>query len=687
MSDRNSLQDSVRYVKGVGPKRAGALSTLGIETVKDLLDYVPFRIDDFSQVKRLCSLRPGDEVTIEGKVFSISAIPSRRGHALRVGLSDSTGTCYLVWYNMPYLARRFSRGMVIAASGRVEWRRQSFEIAHPLWEEAKGTLSNGLVLPVYHGKAGLPSSMIARAIDEALTSHLDLVPEVLPAEVIYRHGLMSQRQAYENIHRPDSSRAWDKARRTFAFREVLLMQLALLLMKKENERSGPVAAFDKFHLAKAFADSLPFKLTKAQTRSIKEIHDSLSSGKVMNRLIQGDVGSGKTVVAVWALLAAVSNGYQGAMLAPTEILARQHKGTVERLAGNLAKIGYLSGSLGASDRRKSLEGIADGSVDILIGTHAMLEPQVKWARLGMVVTDEQHRFGVKQRLNLSYDTFAPHMLVMSATPIPRSLALTLYGDLDLSVIDELPYGRKQVNTKVLEYGQRSLAYGRVRQEVQNGRQAYVVCPLIREGKSGRKAAEQVFEELRSGYLKGVRVGLAHGDMPRDSLIDAMDDFAEGRTQVLVATTVIEVGVDVRNASCIVIEGAESFGLAALHQLRGRVGRGGQESHCYLIPSVGDTQSPSRIKILERIYDGFEVAQADLTQRGPGQFFGVKQHGILDINMEDLSITADIIFDARQEAKSIVETMEETGSIPEQFAYLLEQIKDRFGDLARHAKSR
>ncbi|MGI6627536.1 MAG: ATP-dependent DNA helicase RecG [Bacillota bacterium] len=682
-----SLQESVRYIKGVGPKRARALGTLGIDTVKDLLDYVPFRIDDFSQVKKLNTLRSGDQVTVEGKVVSVAAIPGRRGPVLRVGLFDGTGDCFLVWYNMPYLARSFYRGMAIVASGKVQWRRESWEMAHPLWEEAKDPLSSGLIVPVYHGKSEMPSSRISNIVNEALKSHGDLIPEILPEDIVRKRELLSQEQAYKNIHNPVNSEMWYKARRTLAFREVFLLQLALLLMKDENENSGPTAVFTQYGLPCAFTSNLPFELTRAQKRTIQDIHRSLSSGKVMNRLIQGDVGSGKTVVAIWALLAAVDNGYQGAFLAPTEVLARQHKRTVENLAGNFAQIGFLSGSMRAGEKREAIESIAEGSVDILVGTHAMLEPQVKWANLGLVVTDEQHRFGVKQRLNLSYDTYVPHVLVMSATPIPRSLALTIYGDLDISVIDEFPHGRKQVNTQVLEYRDRGIAYGTLRKEVEAGRQGYVVCPLIREGKSGRKAAEQVFEELKKGYLRGISMGLAHGDMPRDRLVQEMNSFAEGHTQVLVATTVIEVGVDVRNASCIIIEGAESFGLAALHQLRGRVGRKGQDSYCYLIPSKGETGSLSRIKALESLFDGFEVAEADLVQRGPGQFFGVKQHGIGDINMEDLAITGDIIFEARQEARSVMEILGSDQCIPWKLELLIGQVKNRFGNLARHARSR
>jgi len=317
----------------------------------------------------------------------------------------------------------------------------------------------------------------------------------------------------------------------------------------------------------------------------------------------------------------------------------------------------------------------------------MLEPDVRWARLGLVVTDEQHRFGVRQRLRLSYESNAPHMLVMSATPIPRSLAITLFGDLDLSVIDQLPQGRKRVYTKVFEERSRHLAYERVKKEVAMGHQAYVVCPVIRQSKSGRRSVEQVYEELKTGYLRGVNVGLAHGDMPREDLAKAMQEFVEGKVQVLVATTVIEVGVDVENATCIVIEGAESFGLATLHQLRGRVGRGSKQSYCFMIFSGESAESAARLKALENLHDGFSVAELDLRQRGPGQFFGLKQHGVSEINIQDLGVTQDILYSARQEAKALVDAIEASGQLPLELSPLLSIVNARFGNLLQHARSR
>lgn len=663
------------------------LAALGVKTVQDLLDFFPFRIDDFSRVQKLKDLRPGEKVTVAGRVVSVSIVPSIRGRALRVGISDGTGTCYLVWYNMVYMAKQFYRGQQLVASGKVEWRRRSWELAHPRWEQTGEFSGQGLIVPIYHATAGLNSSMISRIVREALDTYGHLIDECLPEPIRRRQGLLSQKQAYVNIHCPRDTQMWEKARRTLAFREVFFLQFALLLMKSQNERAKPVAPYTDFSLPQAFIESLPFKLTGAQQRTIDEIREDLRSGRTMNRLLQGDVGSGKTVVAVWSLLAAVANGYQAAFLAPTEVLARQHYKTVVGFTRGMARVGLLSGSQSAQEKRITLERLAEGLIDILVGTHAMLEPDVRWARLGLVVTDEQHRFGVRQRLRLSYESNAPHMLVMSATPIPRSLAITLFGDLDLSVIDELPQGRKRVYTKVFEERSRHLAYERVKKEVAMGHQAYVVCPVIRQSKSGRRSVEQVYEELKTGYLRGVNVGLAHGDMPREDLAKAMQEFVEGKVQVLVATTVIEVGVDVENATCIVIEGAESFGLATLHQLRGRVGRGSKQSYCFMIFSGESAESAARLKALENLHDGFSVAELDLCQRGPGQFFGLKQHGVSEINIQDLGVTQDILYSARQEAKALVDAIEASGQLPLELSPLLSIVNARFGNLLQHARSR
>ncbi len=405
----------------------------------------------------------------------------------------------------------------------------------------------------------------------------------------------------------------------------------------------------------------------------------------MNRLLQGDVGSGKTVVAMWGLLSAVENGWQGALMAPTEVLATQHYKTFRDLLGDRARIGFLSGSVRKSERESTLEELESGEIDILIGTHALLSPEVRWRSLGFVVTDEQHRFGVKERLKLSSGhTILPHMLVVSATPIPRSLALTLYGDLDVSVMDSMPEGRSPVATRCLNRSGREMAYRTLLEELSRGRQAFVVCPLITEGKTDRKAASMVKKELEEGYLKGKTIGLIHGSLSKNEINDTMAGFAAGKIQVLVATTVVEVGIDIPNATAMVVEDADSFGLATLHQLRGRVGRGKHPSVCFLIAS---TESGfKRLKALEKINDGFEVAEMDLRERGPGQFFGTAQHGVSDTKLAELGLSLDVIARAREEAREMLSLVEK-GAASSEIRETVERIRQRFGDPLTHGRSR
>lgn len=684
-----SLSDEVRYLKGVGPKKAEILATLGIRTVADLLSHYPFRLLDFSRFVPMAIVRPGDEVTVAGRVVSSAFVGSQRGQALRVRLSDGSGSVSLVWYNMPYMHRNFPPGIEVFASGRAEWRRGGLEIAHPVWQpKAPGQHeAKGPVIPVYHATLGMNSAAIARMVKSALDTYAPLLPEDVPAGIMARNGFVSLRQAFRDIHDPDSADSWYAARRALAFREMLHLQIALLHMREEAKKIEGPGAFSDFGLAERFVSALPFSLTSAQERAIGDIRKDLSSGQCMNRLLQGDVGSGKTVVAVYALLAGVANGFQGALLAPTEILAEQHRGTLERLCQGLVTIAHLSGSTKPADRQKVLSELASGQVDILVGTHAMFGEGVLWHRLGVVVTDEQHRFGVRQRLALSETSaVSPHVLVMSATPIPRSLALTLYGDLDVTVIDALPPGRMPVKAVVVDARGRREAYAKVREEVSAGRQAYVVCPLIKEGVSGRKAAEAVAEELANGYLKGLSIGLIHGDLPRKDVLAAMSAFLRKEIDVLVSTTVIEVGVDVPNATVMVVEDADTFGLATLHQLRGRIGRGKDRSYCYLIASAGTERGQERLAVMESMSDGFAVAEADLEQRGPGQFFGVSQHGLPEINVRDLQLTVQVVASAREQAKAVLAEMSKPDPDPA-IASLVDVVKSRFGDLFVTSRSR
>lgn len=680
-----SLDDSVRYVKGVGPRRAELLNELGVCTARDLLDHFPFRIDDFSRVLPMGLIIPGSEVTVQGKVVSAGFVHSTRGKAFRVCISDGTGVLYLVWYNMPYMYRSFRPGLSVAASGKVEWRRGSFEIAHPIWRESGTPSEKGPVIPVYHATQGLTSQSLHSIIKEALKVYVPYIRPLIPKSVLDKHGLLSEVQAYKAIHNPDSPDIWEKARRTFAFREILSLQIGLLSMKAEVEKAPSPQAFTRFDKAQAFLRDLPFRLTPAQQRAIQDIGRDLTSGRTMNRLLQGDVGSGKTVVAMWGLLSAVENGWQGALMAPTEVLATQHYKTFSELLGSRARIGFLSGSTRKSDRESTLERLELGEIDILIGTHALLSPEVKWRNLGLVVTDEQHRFGVKERLKLtSGHEILPHMLVVSATPIPRSLALTLYGDLDVSIMDSMPEGRSPVATRCVGRSGRDLAYRALKEELSKGRQAFVVCPLITEGKTDRRAASIVKEELEKGHLKGSVLGLIHGSLSKNEINETMSRFVAGEIQVLVATTVVEVGIDVPNATVMVVEDADSFGLATLHQLRGRVGRGKHPSVCFLIASTDS--GLRRLKALEKISDGFEVAEMDLRERGPGQFFGTAQHGVPDTKLAELGVSLDVVSRAREEAKEML-SLVESGFAPPEIRETVERIRRRFGDPLEYGRSR
>ncbi len=684
-----SLDDSVRYLKGVGPKKAGLLAGLGIITVRDLLNHFPFRVDDFSKVTSIALARPGDEVTVQGTVVALSFVPSQRGRALRVGISDGGHVLHLVWYNTPYVYQNLRKGQMVLASGRVEWRRNGLEMAHPIWRVEDEAVEKGPIVPIYHVTRGLTSSALHKIIGEALGQCLMLLEPDVPRDMLRRLGYLGELEAYRAIHAPQSALEWNKARKTHAFREVLYLQIGLMSMREEVQRSKGPEKFARFRMSDEFVRGLPFRLTGAQKRAIEDLRRDLTSGRVMNRLLQGDVGSGKTVVALYALLTAVENGYQGAFLAPTEVLAEQHRRTIEQLVGTGVACGFLSGSLGAKEKRRTLEGLARGDIQILVGTHAMLEPGVTWGNLGLVVTDEQHRFGVKQRLALtvSSQSFVPHVLVMSATPIPRSLALTLYGDLDISIIDAMPEGRMAPKTSVLAGSKRHLAYKKVMDQLTFGHQAYVVCPVIREGKTSRKAAEIVKDELQAGYLEGARIGLLHGSLPKRQVDETMKQFVAGTIDVLVSTTVVEVGVDVENATCMVVEDADSFGLASLHQLRGRVGRGQAQSYCFLISSSQSPQSLKRLLALERTSDGFQVAELDLEQRGPGQFFGSRQSGESETRLSNLSLSLETLQEAREQARLTVCRVSEGLGTPADLG-LLNRVKNKYGDsFAAYSMSR
>jgi ATP-dependent DNA helicase RecG len=668
----------LRYLKGVGPRRAERLLEAGLETVEDLLYVLPFRYEDRRAFARVAALAPGGpETTLAIRVVRSRLIRTRRpGFTIfEASLEDDSGTIRAVWYNQPYLERLFVEGRRAVIFGRASLDRYGREVIleNPDYEfldaeDAEG-IHTGRIVPVYRKLADLSSRMQRGLIHRALDGLEPAIEGPIPASIAARHGLLDRTRALREVHFPAPDADLEglaarttPAQRTLAFEEIFLLQLALAVRKhglKEEARGISYEVPDA--LRTKLARLLPFRLTSAQKRVLREIGADLRSPHPMNRLLQGDVGSGKTIVALLALLVAVENGYQGALMVPTEILADQHYRNLSRLLDPIAA-GYrralLTGSVGAASRRRILEGLGTGAIDIAVGTHALFEPGVEFRRLGLVVVDEQHRFGVLERAALAGKGARPDVLVMTATPIPRSLALTLYGDLDLSVIDEMPPGRTPVKTLVRGEEDREKIYRGILKEVLAGRQVYVVVPLVEESeKSDLKAATAFAAHLREKVFPDLRVGLLHGRMKGEEKEAVMRSFAAGETGILVATTVIEVGVDVPNATVMVVEHAERFGLSQLHQLRGRVGRGASRSFCILMVGEGEPgrEARERLAVMAETNDGFRIAEKDLEIRGPGAVFGTQQHGLSDLQFLAVVLKDPALLDAaRSEAQGLVE---------------------------------
>jgi ATP-dependent DNA helicase RecG len=662
----------------VGPRRAEALSAQGLHTVEDLLYLLPFRYEDRRSFARIADLRLGAaECTLSVTIDKARLIRTRRrGFTIfEAVVSDASGDVKVVWYNQPYLTRVIKPDRKAVLYGRLTANRYGqLVLENPEYEfieaEDAAGIHTGRVVPVYRKTADLSSRVLRQVLHRALA---DLDPRSLPAlvppAVAARHLLLDRGAALREVHFPPHSASIDElherrtpAQHSLAFEEIFLLQLALALRRHGFRQQSRGIAYDvPDALRTKLARILPFKLTQAQKRVLREIGADLRSDHPMNRLLQGDVGSGKTIVALLTLLVAVENGYQGALMAPTEILAEQHFRNVTRFleGGEIeCPTALLTGSLRVAARRRALESIGSGEARLVVGTHALFEAGVDFDRLGLVVIDEQHRFGVLQRAALAAKGQRPDVLVMTATPIPRSLALTLYGDLDLSLIDEMPPGRTPVRTVVRDERSRAKVYQGLQAELRRGRQAYVVVPLVEEtAKSDLKAAEEFARQLREDTLSRFAVGMVHGRMKSAEKEETMHGFVTGAVQVLVATTVIEVGVDVANATVMVVEHAERFGLSQLHQLRGRVGRGAEQSYCVLM--VGGehhgNDARERLAVMERTSDGFRIAEKDLELRGPGAVFGTQQHGLTDLQfLAEALRSPGLLEGARREARALVE---------------------------------
>ncbi len=650
----------MQYLRGVGPARAALLARLGIETVHDLLLHLPRRHEDRRNPTPLSRLTEGIEQAAIVRVETVRTIRTRRGTTLvRAGVVDATGAAHAVWFNQPYLAGRLPRGQLVSLFGRVERIGRGLQFVSPEVEPLEPDAEPwnvGRLVPFYPATEGLPQRALRSIVREALTGFAEALTDVLPAALRREHHLPGLREALWAAHFPDDEPSQVAARRRLAFEELLILQLGILRQRRTLELTPRGAVYGQpGDLVPRFVASLPFPLTRAQQRVIQEILADMRRSAPMSRLLQGDVGSGKTVVASAALLACVEGGYQGALMAPTEILAEQHYLTLRRMLAPLGVgVDLLRGGLGRGERVPALEVLRRGEPAVVVGTHALLEEAVVFDRLGLAVVDEQHRFGVMQRSRLRQKGCAPDVLVMTATPIPRTLILTVYGDLDVSVLDELPPGRQPVKTLVRSKSARPAIYQYVREQVAAGRQVFVVCPLIEESEALQvQSAVELARELAAGPLAALRLEVMHGRLSPSQKAERMEALRAGAIDVLVATTVIEVGIDVPNASLMIIEDADRYGLAQLHQLRGRVGRGAEQSHCVLVAEPATEEGRRRLEVMRATGDGFRIAQEDLRLRGPGEILGVRQHGIGGLRIADPVADLALLEEARRTAEVLL----------------------------------
>ena len=652
------LGTNVRYIKGIGEARAAALEKLGITTLGDLIAYFPRGYEDRTQVRPIRELTAGESVCVRGMVAAdLTAYRISGGRTIaKTRVVDDSGSLDLVFFNMEHRRDALHQGDVCVFFGKVEDNLRRKQMINPLFEPEGRQQVTGRIMPIYPLTAGVTQGLMARAARQGLDACRELLPDVLPDEVRQAHKLCYVNYAYENIHFPASPEALEVARRRLVFEELFLLTCGLqLLRQRRRDVAGPAC---RRMSMEPFYRRLPFALTGAQRRAIADAVEDMVSGKPMNRLCQGDVGSGKTVVAAACIWFAVESGWQTALMAPTEILARQHyQGLAPLLARFSIRCALLTGSTRAKERREILAGLADGSIDLCIGTHALLTEDVQYRKLGLVVTDEQHRFGVNQRAALSQKAEDPHMLVLSAPPIPRTLALVIYGDLDVSVIDELPPGRQKVDTFALGESYRPRVQAFIRKLAAVGQQIFIVCPLVGEADQipdERKAVTAYARQLQEQVFPDLRVAVLHGKMKPREKEKVMAAFAAGESDILVSTTVVEVGVDVPNATCMVVENADRFGLSQLHQLRGRVGRGKAKSYCILLSDSQNEETRARLKVMTQTNDGFRISQEDLRLRGPGDFFGQRQHGLPAMKIADLSCDMRLLDEAQTAARQLME---------------------------------
>ena len=652
-----TLNTDIRYIKGVGEARAKSLAKLGITDLRSLLSYFPRAYEDRRTYKKIADLIPGENACVCAVIAGEPKLSRiRKGLDLvKLRVVDETGALELTYFNQSYLKNTFRTGDTYVFFGRAEGTPRRPQMTNPLFEREGAHQLTGRIMPIYPLTAGISQSMLYKAIEQGLAACVDELPDILPENVRLVYQLCHTRYAYENIHFPTDDEALAAARRRLAFEELFLLALGLKLLR--SRRTFVAGKQCKTVDLSPFFAALPFSLTVAQRRAVDDIARDLSLDRPMNRLCQGDVGSGKTMVAAAAIYMAAKNGLQCALMAPTEILAEQHYRSLAPLLTPLGiSCALLTASTKVRERRALNEALRSGELSLVIGTHALLSPDVQYQNLGLVVTDEQHRFGVDQRAALSAKGENPHLLVMSATPIPRTLALMIYGDLDVSVLNELPPGRQKIDTFAVPSSYHARIYAFLRKLVQEGRQAYIVCPMVAENDElpdERKAVTAYAAHLQTEVFPDLRVAPIHGKMKPKEKDTVMRAFAAHEIDVLVSTTVIEVGVDVPNAALMLIENAECFGLSQLHQLRGRVGRGQHKSYCVLVSDNKGEENKARLKIMSSTNDGFAIAEEDLRLRGPGDFFGSRQHGLPALRVADLSCNLSLLHETQSAAEQLL----------------------------------
>lgn len=670
-----NLDSNIQFIKGVGEKRAKLFNSLGIFCVDSLIHFYPRKYEDWSASKNLEAVKSGETVSIKATLITpVKEAMIRRGLTLfKCKFSDGENVISVTIFNNKYLAKSLRIYEDYYLYGKIEKSLLNFSMNSPKIEKAENILA---IQPVYPAKEKLTSRSISKIMKTAL-DELGEIEETLDDEIMQKYGLISLDKAIKNIHFPNSADDYLPARKRLIFEELLTLQLGLLKLKSNKKSETALVIKDDY--SSEFEKLLPFNLTNAQKRTISECLQDMKSKYPCNRLVQGDVGSGKTAVAASLIYSVIKNGYQATMMAPTEILATQHyESLLKILAPAGINIRLLTGSTPAKEKKEIKKALFDGEIDLIIGTHALIQNDVAFKNLALVITDEQHRFGVKQRAQLAEKGEDVHTIVMSATPIPRTLGLILYGDLDISILDELPPGRQEIRTDVVDSRYHKRLYKFIKDAIARGEQCYIVCPAVEENETNIKSAEELADELANGEFKGYNLGILHGKMKPKDKEAIMKSFASGKVSLLVATTVVEVGVDVPNATIMVIENAERFGLSTLHQLRGRVGRGNKKSYCVLVSDAKGETARERLMTMKKYSDGFKIADTDLKLRGPGDFFGSRQHGLPELKIADMVEDMDTLQNAQECAKSILRndfSLSNHPALKNQMNKMFEKIKN------------